>query len=181
MVHGFDSISITQFLAMICSVSVEGSLNRVALLTSGKSFLFNLCAFAACLPLSSAQSYLVRFQPLAQSHDIGNQNFVSLHSGFIIIDFDEAADMQCWHYFFHTYIWFGYLVRMTCSRLQELTLVVFFTKFVLSSQPLSKSRSVLPGLLDCWHHLMSFCFALTYLFLAQFDSSVCIRIQFELR
>ena len=55
----FDSI--TQFLAMICSVSVEGSLNRVAysistffLLTLSESFLFNLSAFAACLPLSSA-------------------------------------------------------------------------------------------------------------------------------
>ena len=104
MVHGFDSISITEFPAMICSVSAEGSLNRVPhsiqiflLLTLSKSFLFNLSAFAACLPLSSAQSYLVRFQLLTQSHDIGKQNFVSLHSGFIIIDFDESANMQCWH------------------------------------------------------------------------------------
>ena len=61
MIHGFDSISIIQFPAMICSFSVEGSLNRVdhsiyifLLLTSSKSFLFNLSAFAACLPLSSA-------------------------------------------------------------------------------------------------------------------------------
>ena len=45
MVHGFDSISITQFPAMICSISAEGSLNRVAysiwiflLLTLSKSF-----------------------------------------------------------------------------------------------------------------------------------------------
>ena len=30
MVYGFDSISITQFPAMICSVSAKGSLNRVA-------------------------------------------------------------------------------------------------------------------------------------------------------
>ena len=30
MVHGFDSISMTQFPTMICSVSAEGSLNRVA-------------------------------------------------------------------------------------------------------------------------------------------------------
>ena len=133
MVHGLDSISITQFPTMICSVSAEGSLNRVAhsiqiflLLTLSKSFLFNLCAFAACLPLSSAQSYLVRFQPLAQSHDIGNQNFVSLHSGFIIIDFDDTADMQWWHYFSYTYFQFGYLVGVTCSRSQEPTLVVFF-------------------------------------------------------
>ena len=62
IVNGFDSISITQFPAMICSVSAEGSLNRVVahliyiflLLPLSKSFLFNLCAFAACLPLSSA-------------------------------------------------------------------------------------------------------------------------------
>ena len=59
MAHGFDSISIRQCPAMIFSVSAEGSLNRVAhsiqnfvLLTLGKSFLFNLCAFAACFPLS---------------------------------------------------------------------------------------------------------------------------------
>ena len=53
--------------------------------------------------------------------------FVSFHSGFIIIDFDEAADMQCWSYFSYKYFWFGYLVGVTCSRLQDLTLVVFFT------------------------------------------------------
>ena len=28
---------------------------------------------------------------------------MSLHSGFIIIDFDEAADMLCWHYFPYKY------------------------------------------------------------------------------
>ena len=60
MVHGFDPISITQFPVMIGSVSAEGSLNRVAhsiqtflLLTLSKSFLFNLCVFTPCLPLSS--------------------------------------------------------------------------------------------------------------------------------
>ena len=57
----------------------------------------------------------------------------SLHSGFITIDIDEAADMHCWHYFSYTYFWFGYLAGVTCSRSQELTLVVFFTKFDLSS------------------------------------------------
>ena len=30
MVHGFDFISIAQSPAMICSVSAEGSVNRVA-------------------------------------------------------------------------------------------------------------------------------------------------------
>ena len=76
MVYGFDSISIAQFPTVICSVSAEGSINCVAhsilLLTLRKSFFFILCAFDTCLLLSSAYSYLVRFQPLAQSHDIGN-------------------------------------------------------------------------------------------------------------
>ena len=62
MVDGFDSIEITQFPAMTWSISAEGSLNRVVahfiyiflLLPLSKSFLFNLCAFAACLLLSSA-------------------------------------------------------------------------------------------------------------------------------
>ena len=133
MVHGFDSIRIAQFPAMIYPVSAGGSLYRVShsiqiflLLTLSKSFLLSVCAFAACLTLSSAQSYLVRFQPLTLYHDIGNQNFVSLYSGFIIIDFDEAVGMLCWHYFSYTYFWFRYLVEVTCSRSQELMLVVFF-------------------------------------------------------
>ena len=61
MVHGFDSISIAQCPAIICSVSAEGSLNRVAhsiwmflLLTLSKPFLLILYAFDACLPFSSA-------------------------------------------------------------------------------------------------------------------------------
>ena len=71
MVHGFDSINIAQFPAMICSVLGEGSLNRDAhsieiflLLTMSKSFLFILCAFHACLRLSSAYLYLVRIESL---------------------------------------------------------------------------------------------------------------------
>ena len=122
--------------AMICLVLAEGSINCVAHsiqmflpLILSKSFLFVLYAFDACL-----------FQSFAQSHDIRNQNFVSLHSGFIIIDFDEAAGMQCWHYFSYTYFWFGHLVGVTCS-----------SSVLLRIHP--------------------------YLFLAQFDSSVYIRIQ----
>ena len=96
------------------------------------SFDFELIIFVyfACIscfpPLSSAYSYLVRFEPLAQSYDIRNYNFVSLHSGLIITDFNEAADTQYWQYFSYMDFWFGYLVDMTCSKLQELTLVVFF-------------------------------------------------------
>ena len=47
MVHGFDSISITQFPAMICSVSAEGSLNRR--LTRFRSFFFWLWGNHFCL------------------------------------------------------------------------------------------------------------------------------------
>ena len=61
MVLGLDSISITQFPAMICSFSAEGSLIRVfhaiyifPLLTLSKLFLFDFRAFATCLPRSSA-------------------------------------------------------------------------------------------------------------------------------
>ena len=174
MVHGLDSIGIAQFPAIICSISAEGSLNRVAhsiqmffLLTLSKSFLFILCAFDACLPLSSAQLYLVRFQPLAQSHDIGNQNFVSLHSGFITIDFDEAVDMQCWHYFFYMYFWFRYLVGVTCSRSWELTLGVI------------SLLHIVPGLLHFWHHLMTFCFAIAHICF-WLNLIVQFKFQFEL-
>ena len=41
---------------------------------------------------------------------------MSLHSGFIVIHFDEAAGMQCRYYFSYTYFRSGYLVRVTCSR-----------------------------------------------------------------
>ena len=49
---------------------------------------------------------------------------MSLHFSFIIIDFDAAADMQCWHYFFYTYYWFGYLVRVTC------VLYIIYSQFI---------------------------------------------------
>ena len=61
MVHGFDSIIIAEFPAMICSVLAEGSLDCLThsiymflLLILSKSFLFILCAFNTFLPLSSA-------------------------------------------------------------------------------------------------------------------------------
>ena len=111
--------------------------------------------------------------------------FCSRHSGFIIIDFDEAAAIQCWHYFSYLYFWFGYLVGMTCSRSQKLMLVVFF--FIICSQFITFEQVKL-----CSVHWVWFVALLTspyvislrtfpYLFLGQFDSSVYIRIQFELR
>ena len=47
MVHGFDSISTAQFPAMICSVSAEDSLNRVA--HSFRCFFFWLWVNHFCL------------------------------------------------------------------------------------------------------------------------------------
>ena len=81
MVHGFDSISIAQFPAMICSVSTEGSLNRFAhliqmfiLLTLSKSFLFILCAFNACLPLrilAGKKHRQIKLQRIRNSTNMG--------------------------------------------------------------------------------------------------------------
>ena len=52
---------------------------------------------------------------------------MSIYSGFIIIDFDEAADMEGWNYFSYMYFYFGYLVGMIYSRSQEMVLVALFT------------------------------------------------------
>ena len=46
---------------------------------------------------------LVKLQPAAQSHDIGQCTFVSRHFVAIIINFDKACDMQCWPSFSDTY------------------------------------------------------------------------------
>ena len=194
MVDGLDSISITQFPAMICSVSAEGSLNRVAhsiqiflLLTLSKSFLFNLCAFGACLPLSSAQSYLVRFQP---SHDVGNQTFVSLYSGFIIT---LTKQLTCNVGIISLIIIFGLdnqLARLVsghrnCRQLCSLH-NLFSVHNLFCSQFITFEQVTLYSAYCAWFVallaspyvvLLRTC---SYLFLAEFDSSVYIRIQFEL-
>ena len=122
MIHVLYSISTAQFPAMICSVFIRRLSKSCCWLNLAVSYfdfvriIFILSAFATCVLLSSVSSYLVRFQPVAHIHFIGNMNSVSLHSGFIIKDFDKAAVMSCWHYFSYIYVWFGYLVGMTCSR-----------------------------------------------------------------
>ena len=127
-------LSITQFPTMTCSVSAEGSLNCVA--HSIRSFFFWLWANNFFL---IGVHLLLVYHAAQLSHTWSDFSrslkfitpetllFVSLHSVFIIIDFDEAANMQCWHYFCCTYFWLGYLVGMTSSRSEEPTLVVFFT------------------------------------------------------
>ena len=89
---------------------------------------------------------------------------MSLHSGFIIIDFNEAADMQCWYYFSHTY-WILVWTLSWCDLFQVTGTDASCVLYIICSQfiSLSKSSSVLsivPGLLHCWHHLVPFCFAL---------------------
>ena len=37
------------------------------------------------------------------NYDIGHYKFVSRHSSVTIVDFDEVADMPCWHYFSDTH------------------------------------------------------------------------------
>ena len=76
------------------------------------------------LPQSIALLFQILFLMFA-CNNFPFHAFVTFH--IFIIDFDEVADMQCWHHFSYTHFWFEHLVSMTCSRLQELTLVVFFT------------------------------------------------------
>ena len=57
---------------------------------------------------------------------------MSLHCA-ITTNFDEAADMSCWHYFFNTYIWFSNSMSATCSSSHKLTLVMFLILFSFSS------------------------------------------------
>ena len=142
MVHGFDSISIRQILAMTCSVLAAGSLNRVPhsiqiflLLTLKKRFLLN-CVHLLLVHHSAQLSHTWS--------DLSRSLKVMIQKTKVLIYFILV--------FSYTYFWLGYLVDVTYSTSQELTLVVFFTKFVVSLQPLSKSRSVLPiapGLLHC--------------------------------
>ena len=149
---------------MIFSVSSESSLNRVAhsiqifvLLTLSQSFLFNLCPFDACLPVSPAQSFLVRFQPLAQSRDVRNQNFVSLHSGFIVIDNILLALSLLYLFLVRIFSWCD-LFQVTGTNTSCVLCLI--------CSPLSKPRSILPiapGLLHCWHHLMLLCFPFAFI------------------
>ena len=84
---------------------------------------------------------------------------MSLHSGFIVIDFDEAVDMQCWHYF-SLYVFLVWIFSW-CDLFQVAEADASCVLCIICS-PLTKSRSIPPiepGLLHCWHHLMLFCFA----------------------
>ena len=98
-----------------------------------------------------------------------------------IIDFDEAADMQCWHCFSYSYFWFGYLVGVTCFRSQELTLVVLICSRFITFEKVTLYSSYCAWfvvlLASPYGALLHTC---SYLFLAQFNCSVYIRIQIEL-
>ena len=144
MVHGFDSISTEEFPAMICSVSGEGSLNWVAhsiqmflLLTLSKSFLLILCAFDACLPLSSAKSYLVRFQSLTHSHDTRNQNF----SHLILILLSSILMKQ-----------------LTCNV--SIISLIRICPHLVTFEQVTHCSSYCAWFVHCQHHLVLFCFPL---------------------
>ena len=100
---------------------------------------------------------------------------MSLHSGFVVIDFDEAADMQCWHYFSY----YTFLVWIFSWRdLFQVTGTDASCVLCIICSPLSKSRSILPivpSLLQFQHHLTLFCFTFAFIYfwlnlLVQFTS-----------
>ena len=85
---------------------------------------------------------------------------MSLHSSAITTNFDEAADISCWHYFFYTYIWFSNSMSATCSSSHKLTLVMFLILFSFSSYfwtSLVLFCLIALGLFHCWHYLMPLC------------------------
>ena len=106
MFYGFDSVSIAQFLAMISSVSAKPSQNCVA---------YSLFSYFDCICcLSTTQFSLVKFSQIAVSCSKSWYwilQVVSLNFSFIVINFNESADMPCWDCFLYTN--FGLYIQKT--------------------------------------------------------------------
>ena len=109
---------------------------------------------------------------------------MSLHSNFFIIDFDEAADMQCWHYFSYTYFWCKYLVGMTCSQVTGTDASCIL--YIICSQFITFEQVTLYSAYCAWFVallaspdtvLLRACLIFV---LAQFDCSFYIKVQFGL-
>ena len=106
---GLDFISSIQFPTVIWSISSRLSqccwLNwEVSPSILSKSFYFvnSACVYCLLRTRFTLIICLVKLQPLAQSHDIRQETFVSYHF-VIIIDFDEAPDVPCWPSFSDTF------------------------------------------------------------------------------
>ena len=87
--------------------------------------------------------------------------------------------MQCWDYFPYTYFWFEYLVGVTSSG-ASCVLYIVCSHFITFEQVTLYSAYCtwyVALLASPYAVLLRIC---SYLFLAQFDSSVYISIQFEL-
>ena len=110
---------------------------------------------------------------------------MSFHSGFIIIDFDEAADMQCWNYFSYMY-WLLVWIFSWCDLFQVTGTGASCVLYIICSQFITFEQATLYSSYCAWFvallvspYAVLLC-TCPYLFLAQFDSLVYIRIQFEL-
>ena len=114
---GFDSISTGQFPAMVCSISemVNGEF----------SFLVQ---------------FIHTFNRVLKVMILETRICVTCHFILVLLSSTLMKQLTCnvWYYLSYAYFgldikwvwyvfWFGYLVGKTCSRLQDLTLVVFFT------------------------------------------------------
>ena len=94
-----------------------------------------------------------------------------------------SLNQQCWHYFSYTYFWFGYC---WCNLFQVTGTDASCVLYLICSQFITFEQVTLCSAYSAWFAaLLTSTYAVLlctcpYLFLAQFDSSVYIRIQFEL-
>ena len=143
MVYGFDFSSIGHFPAMVCSISAEGSLN----LAAHWIYIFLLLALSKSFPVYfvciwwSFTAYLSLFRLSLILAACSESWYWKLE--FSVTSFwfyNHRLWWSSWHGMFGVISLISILVwifSVTCSRLQELTLVVFFTflfQFIIFEQ-----------------------------------------------
>ena len=155
------------------------------LLILSKSFLCTLCAFDVCLPLSSAESYLVKFQPLAQSCECYRKLEFCVTSFCFLY---HQLWWSSWHAMLALFLLYVFLVWIFSWRdlFQVTGTDASCVLYIICSQFITFEQVTLCSSYCAWFvALLASPYAVLlrtcpYLFLAQFDSSVYIRIQFEL-
>ena len=139
--------------------------------------MFILCAFDACLPLSSAWPYLVRFQSLAQSHDIGS--YISFYY--------HRLWWSSWHAMLALFLLYVFLVWIFSWRdlFQVTGTDASCVLYIICSQFITFEQVTLYSAYCAWFiALLASPYAVLLrtclCFLGVFHSSVYISIQFQL-
>ena len=155
------------------------------LLILSKSFLCTLCAFDVCLPLSSAESYLVKFQPLAQSCECYRKLEFCVTS--FCFFYHQLWRSSC-HLMLALFLLYVFLVWIIswCDLFQVTGTNASCALYIICSQFITFEQATLYSAYCVWFvALLASPYtvllrACPHLPLAQFDSSVYIRIQFGL-